>query len=115
MRKICLPLASVVLSALALGELAAQEFHFTGRAVEETQVRTNAQTRGTLSIYRLGSTGLSARFLALPSCNPRTSPPTWRSVEARSGNQWRSAGLSGCREEIPAPTTPSRFGGERPM
>jgi hypothetical protein len=67
MRTICLPLASILLSALALGELAAQEFYFTGRAVEEIQVRTNTQT----AEYSLDdpATAGGTRFLLLPSSN----------------------------------------------
>ena len=67
MRKICLPLASFVLGALALGELAAQESQFTGGGVEGTQVRTNAQT----AEYSLDdpATAGGTRFLLLPSSN----------------------------------------------
>ena len=37
-------LAGGLVGAMAFGELAAQEFHYTGGAVEGTQVRTNTET-----------------------------------------------------------------------
>jgi hypothetical protein len=44
MRKSYVPLASVLMSALTFGGVAAQEFHFTGAAVKGIQILTNTQT-----------------------------------------------------------------------
>jgi hypothetical protein len=67
MRKICLPLTSVLLSALALGELAAQESYFSGAAVEGVQIRTNRQ------VAEYGwddpATNFGTKYVLLPSSN----------------------------------------------
>ena len=58
-RTVVVVLSTLVLSPMALIELAAQEFHYTGGAVEGTQVRTNNAP--------FGIVGSGSSYTSLPS------------------------------------------------